>query len=258
MTGTIIGTIDFAQVALYLFWVFFFGLVIWLQRENMREGYPLESEVTGKPVGARPFGLPSPKTFKLPHGQGEIQKPGYQDGDERDFSALLARTDAFSGAPYEPTGDPLADGVGPAAWCERAEFPDLMHDGSVKIVPLATAHDFSFAQANRSIIGHEVRGADGEVGGSVKDVWVDKAEHLIRYVEIELPDGTSRVVPMTLCVVSWWGKVIKIHSLKAAQFAGVPQTAEPDQITLREEDRISAYWSGGKLYADSNRLESQI
>ena len=34
---------DIAQLSLYLFWAFFFGLVIYLQRENMREGYPLEN-----------------------------------------------------------------------------------------------------------------------------------------------------------------------------------------------------------------------
>jgi len=134
----------------------------------------------------------------------------------------------------------------------------MMANGDVKIVPLSSAPEFAIAQGSRVLTGHQVRGADGEVGGTVRDVWIDKAEQLIRYVEIELPDGSSRLVPMTLCVVSWWGDVVKIHSLKAAQFAGVPQTAAPDRITLREEDRISAYWCGGKLYADSDRLESQI
>lgn len=256
MTGTIVGSIDFAQVALYLFWIFFIGLIIWLQRENMREGYPLESEVTGKPCGARPFGLPSPKTFKLPHGGGEIRKPGHQDGDDRTFN--LDKSDPFSGAPYEPTGDPLADGVGPAAWCERAEHPDLTAHGEAKIVPMRAAPAFAIARGSRDLTGFEVRGADGESGGTVRDAWVDKSEQLIRYLEIELPDGSARLIPFTLCVVSWWGDVVKVHSLKSHQFPGVPQTAEPEQITMREEDRISAYWCGGKLYADSNRLESQI
>ena len=258
MTGTIVGTIDFAQVALYLFWVFFFGLIIWIQRENMREGYPLESEVTGGDAGARPFGMPSPKTFKLPHGEGEIQKPGYQDGDDRDFSGVLAKSDAFSGAPYEPTGNPLEDGVGPAAWCERAERPDLKADGSVKIRPMRMLDEFSIAQGSRDLRGYEVRAADGEIGGTVKDLWIDQAEQLIRYLEVELDDGSTRLVPFTLCWVSWFGPVVKVHSLKADQFIMVPETMSPDQITLREEDRISAYWCGGKLYADENRLESQI
>jgi len=44
ITSTVVGHIDFAQVLLYAFWVFFAGLVIYLQRENMREGYPMETE----------------------------------------------------------------------------------------------------------------------------------------------------------------------------------------------------------------------
>ena len=36
------GNVDLAQISLYAFWLFFAGLVIYLQRENMREGYPLE------------------------------------------------------------------------------------------------------------------------------------------------------------------------------------------------------------------------
>lgn len=257
MTWTIVGTIDFAQVALYLFWLFFFGLIIWIQRENMREGFPLESEVDGSDAGASPFGMPSPKTFKLPHGKGEIVRPDPEsEKDPRSFA--MERTSPFSGSPYEPTGDPLADGIGPAAYCLREDEPDLMHDGAVKIVPMRAAPEFSIARNNRNIMGFNVLGTDGEVGGTVKDVWVDKAEQLIRYVEIELPDGTARLIPFTLCIVSWWGPNLKVHSLKASQFAGVPTTRNPDQITFREEDRIAAYWCGGKLYADKAREESQV
>ena len=35
--------IDGAQIALYAFWLFFFGLVYWLRKEDKREGYPLDS-----------------------------------------------------------------------------------------------------------------------------------------------------------------------------------------------------------------------
>ena len=259
MTWTIVGNIDFAQVALYLFWLFFFGLIIWIQRENMREGFPLESEVDGSNAGASPYGMPSPKTYKLPHGKGEISRPdpGWEESVKR-TDLPMRKVAHFSGAPFEPTGDPLADGIGPAAYALREDAPDLMYHGDVKIVPMRVAPEFSIASNNRNIVGHTVRGTDGEVGGTVKDLWVDKAEHLIRYLEIELPDGSSRLIPFTLCVVSWWSDTIKVHSLKAAQFAGVPTTRDPEQITLLEEDRISAYWCGGKLYADKNREESQI
>ena len=35
---------DFAQLVLYAFWIFFFCLVVYLRREDKREGYPLESD----------------------------------------------------------------------------------------------------------------------------------------------------------------------------------------------------------------------
>ncbi len=254
--GTIVGRIDFAQVALYIFWLFFFGLVIWLQRENMREGYPLESEVTGKEAGASPYGMPSPKTYKLPHGKGEIQKPDPTDRETRDFA--MRKVAPFSGAPYEPTGDPLADGVGPAAYCLRHDDPDLTIEGRPKIVPMKSTNEFVYFKSESDMTGYLVKGADGEVGGTVKDVWVDTSEQLIRYLEIDLGAAGTRLVPFTLCVVSWWGNVIKIHALKADQFAGVPTTKSPTEITMLEEDKISAYWCGGKLYADAKRLESQL
>jgi photosynthetic reaction center H subunit len=39
--GAITQYIDVAQVVLYVFWVFFFGLIFYLRREDKREGYPL-------------------------------------------------------------------------------------------------------------------------------------------------------------------------------------------------------------------------
>ena len=34
----IMGYIDVAQVAIWLFWIFFAGLIVYLQRETQREG----------------------------------------------------------------------------------------------------------------------------------------------------------------------------------------------------------------------------
>ncbi len=36
--------LDGAQITLYAFWLFFFGLVYYLRTEDKREGYPLETE----------------------------------------------------------------------------------------------------------------------------------------------------------------------------------------------------------------------
>jgi photosynthetic reaction center H subunit len=58
--------IDGAQIALYAFWLFFAGLVIYIRREDKREGYPLES-----PQGPREGWptVPPKKTYiHRPHG----------------------------------------------------------------------------------------------------------------------------------------------------------------------------------------------
>lgn len=59
--------IDVAQLVLYAFWVFFFGLVYYLRREDKREGYPLESDRANITVqGWPPMPEPKPRTL---HGE---------------------------------------------------------------------------------------------------------------------------------------------------------------------------------------------
>jgi photosynthetic reaction center H subunit len=47
---------------------------------------------------------------------------------------------------------------------------------------------------------------------------------------------------------------VQVQSILGRQFADVPGLRNPDQITFREEDRISAYYAGGHLYAEPTRL----
>jgi photosynthetic reaction center H subunit len=49
-----------------------------------------------------------------------------------------------------------------------------------------------------------------------------------------------------------------VHALYAEQFAGVPATRATDRITLLEEERITAYYGAGMLYADPGRAESIV
>jgi photosynthetic reaction center H subunit len=48
---------------------------------------------------------------------------------------------------------------------------------------------------------------------------------------------------------------VSVHALYAEQFAGVPATRATDRVTLLEEERITAYYGAGTLYADPNRAE---
>jgi len=75
MTGTFFAEFDLASLAIWLFWAFFALLIFYIQRENMREGYPMENDDGTEAANQGPFPLPEPKTFKLPHGRGEVSLP---------------------------------------------------------------------------------------------------------------------------------------------------------------------------------------
>jgi photosynthetic reaction center H subunit len=48
---------------------------------------------------------------------------------------------------------------------------------------------------------------------------------------------------------------IRVHALLAHQFSNVPGTRSPEQITLLEEEKITAYFGAGTLYATPERQE---
>ena len=56
--------------------------------------------------------------------------------------------DGYNGSPLVPTGNPMVDGVGPAAWADRADVPDLTFHGTNKIVPMRVDPTFSVAKGD--------------------------------------------------------------------------------------------------------------
>jgi len=249
ITSTIVGHVDFAQVLLYLFWIFFAGLIIYLQRENMREGYPMEGE-DGQPAPNQGvFPLPSEKTFKLPHGRGDVTVPKANDGDQRELALRI--TSPSAGSPFEPTGDPMKDGVGPASWAERRDVPEIDAAGHPKIVPMAKAGQFHVS-AGRDPRDLPVQAQDGEVVGTISDMWIDEPEQLVRYLEVNLSGGGARLIPMQLARIK--KDRVSVLSIHGKHFADVPTTASPTQVTMLEEEKICAYYAGGKLYASDSRI----
>ncbi len=59
------GYIDLGQVLLYLFWLFFIGLIIYLRREDRRIGYPLKTEGAQRPTMIIP--VPPEKRARAKH-----------------------------------------------------------------------------------------------------------------------------------------------------------------------------------------------
>lgn len=272
--GEITGYIDVAQVALYVFWVFFAGLIFYLLRENKREGYPLESDRSDKVVVQGFPPVPPTKEYLLADGSRVIA------GGRPDTREVRAEpVGAWPGAPLIPTGDPMLDGVGPAAYAERADHPDVTTEGHPRIVPMRVAGDFSVVSRDPDPRGMQVIAGDGKVAGTVEDVWVDRAEVLIRYLEVAVADSEEPrrvLVPMPLVRIRQLrsmptdGSITErvrgkqrpreavVKSVMAHHFAKAPLLRNPDQVTLLEEDKISAFFGGGHMYANASRQEPLI
>jgi photosynthetic reaction center H subunit len=247
----LVGTLDVTELVFLAFVLFFLVLLFYLRREDRREGYPVEDEVTGRvdtPGG--PLSQGSTKTFLMPFGRGTVTAP--TKGREK-VDIAANRTFASPGAPY-PTGNPLEDGVGPAAWADRADHPDLDANGRPRIVPIAAEPHISVHKNDADPRGMKAIGADGEEAGTITDIWVDRAEHQIRYLEVDT--GKKKVLaPMAMSLVKGKKGQVIIDAINADEFAAAPVPKKAGEITFYEEERVVAYFGGGYLYANRERQE---
>jgi len=249
-TGAITGYIDVAQLVLYVFWAFFFGLVIYLLREGKREGYPLDADGGRADTGDFLLPIPAPKTYQRSEGGTYSVPDGKYDTREIKAQAL----EGFPGAPLQPTGNPMVDAVGPAAYAERGDYADITFDGKPRIVPLRVDDHFEVASEDADPRGMPVIAADGGVAGKISDIWVDRSEAIIRYYQVELDGGDQVLLPMSMARLNRSRGTVSVKSILAAHFKDVPRTKSLDQVTHLEEDKIGAYYGGGQLYATADRL----
>lgn len=254
----LVGGLDIAELTFFAFFLFFLGLVWYLRGEDRREGYPVEDDLTGAAHGGTDtdslFFKP-PKTFSLPHGLGEVTTPTANDRDELPTNVLPR---AWPGEPLDVTGDKLTSGLGPASIAQRADRPDLDMHGEPRIVPLRViGHPVDVHANDVDPRGLPVYGLDGGTAGTVKEMWMDRAESCLRYLEIDLTGGSGTVLmPITMARVSRGG--VNTDAITGAQIAGVPRTKSADQVTLLEEEKIQAYYGAGYLWATADRAEPLI
>ncbi len=257
MSGvTIVGNLDVAELVFYTFFVFFIGLVIYLRREDRREGYPLEEDVGGRLLyNEGPLQRARPKSFQLSFGRGDVvpELRDYRDPVE----IPNAVREAWPGSPLEPVGNPLTAGVGPGAYSPRSDTADLGMLGHPRIVAMSVQDHVLFSARDPDIRGATILGADGKVAGTVSEVWVDLSDHAIRYLSTDLATGGAAVVPFAMCSVARNGTVT-CDALLAEQFAGAPLPADPTKLTLLEEERIIGYFGAGYLYATPERAEPYL
>ena len=249
--GNITGYIDLAQILLYVFWIFFAGLIWYLVLEGHREGYPMESGSSGRAV-IKGFPIPEPKTFLLEGGRS-VTVPDLTR-KEPAYNAVVSHPS--SGSPIEPRGDAMTAAVGAGAYSNREDVPERTTHGVPLIQPLRIASDFSVAPQDVDPRGLPVMGGDGKQGGTVKDIWIDSAEMMFRYLEVEITGGKTVLLPITFSLIR--RNQVEVHAIYARHFAAVPALKNPDQVTKLEEEKITAYYGGGTLYADVKRSEPLI
>jgi len=251
-TGYITSYIDVAQLALYAFWLFFAALVYYLHREDKREGYPLESDRSSRVTVQGWPPIPQPKTYRLRDGR-VVVAPNFRVSSQPLGGTPVANS---LGSALQPTGDPMLAAVGPGSYADRADIADTTFEGELRLVPMRDDANFEISAQDPDPRGLPVVGADGQVAGTVLDLWVDRAEVIFRYLEVEVavPGGTRRVLlPVNFTRIN--DRQVTVRSILARQFAQVPATRVPNAVTLLEEDKIMAYYGGGTLYATPQRQE---
>jgi photosynthetic reaction center H subunit len=246
--------LDFAQVTLYVFWIFFACLIFYLRREDKREGYPLDSTAYGGGIQHGFPRMPENKVYKLRGGHTAVL-PNHGN-DRRD--APVAPIAPFPGAPLEPTGNPMLDGVGPGSYANREDMPELTMEDIPAIVPLRVTPETTLEARDPDPRGMLVVGCDREIGGTVTDVWIDRAEAIVRYLEVEVAGGRHVLVPLPFAVINGTRGRVVVDAILGSQFADVPALKSLDQVTKLEEDRIVGYFGAGTLYATAARQEPLI
>lgn len=243
LPGNLTGDIDLIQVLLVAFFAFFGGLVLYLRREDKREGYPLEPTTAGRayPVVGFPS-PPPPKTFRL-IGGGTATMPHRipQWPIEREAPPVM-------GGPL-PGGVPsLGDGLGAGASVLASEAPMRTAAGDLLLQPLRDAPGWSVGRGEDDPRGSRIAGSDLRPAGTVVDIWVDRVARILRYLEVELDGGGVILVPIFQCDTGRRGQLIVVWALRSDQLAAVPRLSRPGVMTAREEDRLTAFYAGAEIY----------
>jgi photosynthetic reaction center H subunit len=253
--GAITEQMDVASLLFILFMLFFVGLIVYLHRESKREGYPL---VNGRhePVSNGLFGIPAAKFYRLADGTS-MAAP--HDRDVPSPAIPAAQLHSNANFPIVPFSGSTHLGIGPGAYTQRRDIPDVTWEGKPRLAPMRSVKHFSIAPGDADLRGMTVIGCDGVNVGKVTDLWVDLSETTIRYLEVALSNaGGSEphvMVPLPMADIDAASGTTTVDALRGAQFADVPRLKSADRITLLEEERIMAYFGGGYLYATPSRQE---
>jgi photosynthetic reaction center H subunit len=155
----------------------------------------------------------------------------------------------WTGNRLTPDGDPLLSAAGPSTYVMRSEEPFFDHKGEPQVQPLRAAREWSVARGDSDPRGMAVIDDAYEPVGSVTDLWVDRGVKLLRYLEVALAAADRTVLlPIYATEINGIRRQVRVKGLLARQFETVPALADPDTISMREEDQVNAYYAGGAFF----------
>ena len=147
-------------------------------------------------------------------------------------------------------------GVGPGSYAERADETYKTADGHDLIVPLRVATNYGVPAGERE--PDRVRSVGARIGlrpASSATSGSTGRSACCATTKSRSADGRRVLLPVNFANVDTKRRRIGVNALLAGQFAGVPAIRNPDKVTLLEEDKITAYYGAGTLYATAARAE---
>lgn len=252
--GQISEQIDLPTLAVWIFILFFVGLVFWLQVQSKREGYPLRaSPFTTESMDGFPPPPEKALTYLLNEG-GTTEAPHYYPQPP----TTAVPVHRFDGTAFSPVGNPLLAGIGPGSWVMKKDAPALTERGDLLLQPLTLLPEWSIEAADADPHGMIVFDRRWTEIGRVTEVWIDRGSKIVRMLEVQLHDEFRAgqmpgriLVPIFQTAIKEKARTIRVAALWAHQFADVPIPARPDMITGPEEERLNAYYAAGEFYRNS-------
>ncbi len=245
--GNITQHIDLTQIAFWLFFLFFLGLVYYNRRWDKREGYPMKESPFSS---AKSVGFPDmprdPEVYVLNEG-GTTTAPHFYPEAPVSAEPLYQ----FAGTPLSPVGNPLLAGIGPGSWVQKKDAPMLTEHGDLLLQPLRLLPEWKVVKGEADPRGMKVFDWRWERVGTVRDIWVDRGIKVIRILEIELlPElgGGHVLAPIYHLAIRESAREVRVTALRYDQFADVPRPVSADQITGPEDERLNAYYAAGNFY----------
>ena len=209
------GDFDVAEFCLIAFFLFFAGLIFYLRREDRREGYPLERR-RHRTAGAA--GWP------VLHGQAQDLRPAprsrhpHLSQSRQPRSAASRRASQRADGRRHRSSRPAilwSTASGPVPTPSARAIPTRRSRVTPRSCRCGSPLISTSAPGDPDPRGMTMIGCDGKAAGIVSDVWVDRSEVLIRYLEVAVGGEAGRkvVLPMTMVVVSGSKRTVSTHTV---------------------------------------------